>query len=106
MKTSTLGNFLQKPIHILKLDIEGEELAVLTDVKKELGGVEKIFVECHDYSPKKQFFADVFHLLKDAGYRCHVRTGVPPKNLWMGSLSADFTTPTQTINIFAFRDVS
>jgi hypothetical protein len=56
------------PVDLLKLDIEGAELAVLRDIAACLSRVSRLVVEVHDFDPAKRTLVDVLELLTGAGF--------------------------------------
>ena len=59
----------EKTVDLLKVDIEGAELAVLEDCKDALQKIGRIFVEYHGYKAEKQKLDVLLRLLSDSGYR-------------------------------------
>jgi FkbM family methyltransferase len=55
-------------IDLLKLDIEGAELAVLEDLEDALAGVRALHVEVHDFDPAARLLPRCLLLLERAGY--------------------------------------
>jgi len=74
VESVTLSSFLDRPVDMLKLDIEGEELSCLEEIRKKLGSVSRMFVEVHgssESSSVKELMA-VLNILNEAGFssRC------------------------------------
>jgi FkbM family methyltransferase len=64
-----LRDYLSEPVDLLKLDIEGAELAVLEDCADRLDRVEVVIVEIHEFDPGSRMTPAVLRLLTEAGYR-------------------------------------
>ena len=58
-----------KQIDMLKMDIEGAEIAVFEDIKEELSRVENIFVEYHSFYDSPQKLNDLLSIMSNAGFR-------------------------------------
>lgn len=77
-----LSSFLQHPVDLLKIDIEGAELEVLEEIRPQLALVGRIFVECHSLPDRPPSCGPVLTLLAAAGFRCQVQSDwYPPKPL-------------------------
>lgn len=60
-----LSNFLNQPVDLLKMDIEGSELEVLQEIKEKLGNIKQIILEYHGLpQPKNNRFSDVLKIIK------------------------------------------
>jgi FkbM family methyltransferase len=71
--TTRLLPFLHLPIDLLKLDIEGAEMAVLQDVQNDLGLVSRIFIEYHSIAKQGQELGELLLILKNAGFRYYIQ---------------------------------
>ena len=70
IETVRLKDFLQeKPVDLLKMDIEGAELTVLNDCREELHHVKRVFIEYHSFTGEPQDLDSILQILKDAGFR-------------------------------------
>ncbi|GAB2562893.1 FkbM family methyltransferase [Spirosoma areae] len=90
-------------IDMLKMDIEGAEIAVLTDCRDALTPVQNLFVEFHAYLDHPQALADVVKVLEQSGFRYYINTSqyrhAPLINRrYKGNDSMDLQ-----LNIFAYR---
>lgn len=72
--TVRLGDYLKQPVDFLKIDIEGAETEVLTDIQSELVNVKNIFVEYHSFADQPQSLNVLIDILKTAGFRVYVQT--------------------------------
>jgi FkbM family methyltransferase len=59
-------------VNLLKLDIEGAELSVLLEAESQLVNVERIFVEYHSFSDKKQELSQLLALLERNDFRYYI----------------------------------
>ncbi len=97
-----LKDYLDKKVDFLKLDIEGAEYAVLQDCKDELKNVENLFVEYHSFIKKEQHLDDILAMLKEAGFRYHLRQSFSRQHPFVDKLLA-CENMDMAINIFAYR---
>lgn len=68
-----LSQYLQEPVHYLKLDIEGSENVVLKEAKTSLENVQYIFCEYHHgLGLKTDRLGEILSLLDNAGFDVHV----------------------------------
>lgn len=68
----SLKPFLKNRVDFLKLDIEGAETIVLSDIKDELINVERIFIEYHSFVDQPQTLNEIINILTDANFRLHI----------------------------------
>lgn len=66
-----------RPVDLLKMDIEGAETQVLSSLRGELNQVRKIFVEYHSRANDVQDLAKLLHILEIAGFRYHIHALLP-----------------------------
>jgi len=69
-----LGPYLDKPIDLLKIDIEGAEADVLADCSSGLKNVRHLFVEYHSFPGSPQRLDDILALIKACGFRYYLQT--------------------------------
>ena len=99
--TYRLRDFLQQPVDLLKLDIEGAETTVLKDCADSLRNVERLFVEHHSFVNKPQDLHEVLTILHAAGFRTYVEAASPASQPFVArNLICGMDVQT---NIFAFR---
>jgi FkbM family methyltransferase len=72
-----LRDWLDEPVDLLKLDVEGAELPVLDDCRDRLCNVRAMFVELHESNPDRRQTGSVFDLLTAAGFVFDVRALTP-----------------------------
>lgn len=97
-----LRDRIDRPVDLLKLDVEGAETELLVDCADRLEHVRRVFVEWHSFADRLQTLDVLVHLLRISGMRVHV--------------APEFSSPrpfvaTQTdagmdnrVNLFAWRD--
>jgi len=72
-----LRDWLDEPVDLLKLDIEGAELFVLEDCRDRLCNVRAMFVEVHESNAEQRKTGAMFDLLTGAGFVFDVRALTP-----------------------------
>lgn len=77
--TCRLADYLQEPVDLLKLDIEGAETAVLLDSAPHLRQVRNIIVEHHSFLDQPQTLHTALALLADAGFRVYIEPAAQSK---------------------------
>lgn len=70
--TTSLRNYLGRPVDFLKIDIEGAEMVVIEDCADLLINVKNLFVEYHSLSDKEQKLDILLGILKKAGFRYYI----------------------------------
>lgn len=71
VKTVPLGDYLDSPVSLLKIDIEGAEVDVLLSVANRLANVERVFVEWHSFAGQDQRLHELLEVLVGSGFRIH-----------------------------------
>jgi FkbM family methyltransferase len=105
VKSVRLKDYLEKEevVDMLKMDIEGAEIEVLTDCRESLSNVKNIFVEFHSYMIEPQRLSVVIDVLESAGFRYFV---MQPENR-VSPLINHFNKSNPgmdlQLNIFAYR---
>lgn len=75
-----LSPYLEHPVDLLKLDIEGAESDVLVESQHYLNNVERLFVEYHSIVGEPQRLGELLTLLHDSGFRVAIRhEAAPPR---------------------------
>ncbi|MGD1088658.1 MAG: FkbM family methyltransferase [Verrucomicrobiota bacterium] len=72
ISTVRLRDFLNEPIDLLKMDIEGAETEVVLDIASCLQNVRNIFVEYHSFIGQPQTLGKLIQTLIEAGFRVQV----------------------------------
>ncbi len=102
VETALLSSFITKPVDFLKIDIEGAELTVLKECASKLHLVENLFVEYHSYANKTQQLDELLLLLKNAGFRYHIKESFVHQKPFVDTLLA-CENMDMAITIFAYR---
>jgi len=97
-----LTPYLDERVDMLKLDIEGAEVEVLNDVAEHLGSVQNLFVEYHSYVGEEQRIDEVLGILRDAGFRIHIKPELVADQPFLQRLNSYGMD--HRLNIFAYRD--
>jgi FkbM family methyltransferase len=101
VRTVRLRDFLDEPVDLLKLDIEGAEIEVLMDCADRLRNVELLFVEYHSFLNRPQRLSAMLSYLEQAGFRLHAHSELPAPQPFVHRPVVnhkDFR-----LNLFAFR---
>ena len=72
-----LHDYLDTPVDLLKLDIEGAEGKVLFDCADRLKNVQMLILEYHGFAHREQEFGGVLDLLRAQGFRYYVKVEQP-----------------------------
>jgi FkbM family methyltransferase len=92
VRSLRLRDWLDEPVDLLKLDVEGAELPVLDDCRDRLCNVRSMFVELHESNPARRQTGSMFDLLAAAGFVFDVRALTPLP--WRSSqVQSPFTDP-------------
>jgi FkbM family methyltransferase len=67
-----LRPYLERPVYMLKMDIEGAEKNVLADCKDLLRNVKYLVLEYHSYKNSPQELSSITQILSDAGFRYYI----------------------------------
>jgi FkbM family methyltransferase len=102
VKAVKLSRFIDRPIDMLKIDIEGAEYEVLNECASALHNVQRIFVEYHSFINDDQSLDKILTILKDGGFRyCIQHIGVFSKHPFVRMNS--YSGMDLQLNIFAYR---
>lgn len=74
VKTIDLADYLDQPIDLLKIDIEGAEFEVISHLKNNLNSVKNIIVECHVYADQVRKFGSLLVDLANAGFIVNINS--------------------------------
>lgn len=100
--TTHLRNYLEEPVDLLKLDIEGAETRVIKDCEDLLKNVKKLFVEYHSFGDEPQSLNTLIDILTRAGFRLHIcSVNCSRQPLYSVDL---YNGMDMQLNIFAFRE--
>lgn len=103
IKSVRLRDFLDQPIDMLKIDIEGAEYDVIKDCEDMLFNVQYIFLEYHSFFNEEQHLEDVLSVLKRQGFRYHLRESFSRSKPFIhnGLVNEKFD---MAINVFAYKN--
>ena len=103
IETVRLKDFLDQPIAMLKIDIEGAEFEVLKDCEELLHNVKHIFLEYHSFYNEEQHLEDILSIFKRQGYRYHLRESFSRRKPFVDKRLV-CEKYDMAINVFAYRD--
>lgn len=72
--TDCLIDYLNKPVALLKIDIEGAELEALESCKNKLHFVENLFIEYHSFVNQKQKLDKIIQILLDQNFKLYINS--------------------------------
>lgn len=88
-------------IHMLKMDIEGAETAVLPDCRDALSRVDHLFFEYHSWLDTPQALGDLLTLIQDCGFRYYIQDVGPRHSPFVNRALHDGFD--MQLNVFAYR---
>jgi FkbM family methyltransferase len=102
VKASRLKKYLNEPIEFLKIDIEGAEYNVLTDIRDSLGSIKKIFLEYHGTFEQENELLEIFEIIRSAGFKFYIKeaANVSPQPFFKSKIKTEYDVQ---LNIFCFR---
>ncbi|HVF96167.1 MAG TPA: FkbM family methyltransferase [Flavisolibacter sp.] len=103
VETVRLADYLTQPVDFLKLDIEGAEYTVLKDCEPLLKNVQNLFVEYHSFVHKEQKLEEILAMLKQAGFRYHLKQSFSQQRPFVDRLLA-CENMDMAITVFAYRE--
>lgn len=74
VRTIDLGDYLNQPIDLLKMDIEGAEYEVIGHLKEKLANVKSISLECHLNQGSIISFSKMLEVLSSAGFKVSINS--------------------------------
>lgn len=99
--TVRLRDRLPRALDLLKLDIEGAEVAVLEDCADRLDGVENLFVEYHSFASRPQDLEVLLGTISGSGFRWHIQAEYAASTPFLATpLDRGMD---QRLNVFAYR---
>ena len=105
VKATRLKDLLIKPIDFLKIDIEGAEYDVLTDIAADLHFVKNMFVEYHGSFRKNNQLTEMLGLIQKAGFSYYIKEAANVyTHPFFRDMRPDHPIPYDLqLNIFCFR---
>jgi FkbM family methyltransferase len=103
IKTVRLKDFLNEPIAMLKIDIEGAEFDVIKDCEEKLHNVQHVFLEYHSFYNEEQHLEAILSIFKRQGYRYHLRESFSRRKPFVDKRLV-CEKYDMAINVFAYRD--
>jgi FkbM family methyltransferase len=103
IKSVRLKDFLNRPIDMLKIDIEGPEYLILKDCEDLLFNINHIFVEYHSFYDEEQHLDDLLNILKRQGFRYHLKESFSRQRPFIDNILVNEKFD-MAINVFAYRD--
>ncbi len=100
-----LKDFLENEsyIDLLKMDIEGAEVDVLTDCDSSLKKAENIFIEFHSFVNDVQKLNSVLDVLSSNGFRYFIKQEADRKQPFINKHNKNNSAMDMQLNIFAYR---
>lgn len=74
VETFTLSSIINRPIDLLKLDIEGAELEVIKEAESSLHHVKNAFIEYHSFQGQPQRLNELLDILTRAGFKYFIQS--------------------------------
>lgn len=74
VSSTDLSDYLNEPVDLLKMDIEGAEYKVISHIKDKLVNVKNIIVECHFNQTNVLAFSALMEALAEAGFKVSINT--------------------------------
>jgi FkbM family methyltransferase len=72
-----LRDYLVKPVHFLKMDIEGAEYEVICDIADKLKLIEHLFIEYHGVFNQHKELTAIFDILSANGFSYYIKEAAP-----------------------------
>lgn len=101
VKCDILSKYLDRPVDLLKLDIEGAEYEVLCEAEELLQNVNCIFLEYHKFDDTSAALSSTIALLERSGFELYVESGRNIRKPYR-HLRKDHS-PKMLVNIFGER---
>lgn len=101
VSTVRLRDWLETPIDMLKIDIEGAEYEVLMDCRDRLMDIDYLFIEYHGKPYEPQRLHEVLSVLDLADFRYHIKDAYPIAHPFIEEERSKYYD--LQLNIFAFR---
>lgn len=103
IKSVRLKDFLNRPIDMLKIDVEGPEYLILKDCEDLLCNVNHVFVEYHSFYDEQQHLDDLLNILKRQGFRYHLKESFSRQRPFIDNILVNEKFD-MAINVFAYKN--
>jgi FkbM family methyltransferase len=103
VKAVRLKDFLNREVDFLKIDIEGAEYAVLTDIADNLHFVKNMFLEYHGTFDQNQELVKMINIVSSAGFNFYIKEAASIYPTPFYRTKNPNTTYDVQLNIFCFR---
>lgn len=102
VKTERLRDYLESPVDLLKLDVEGAETELLRDCADRLDRVQHIFVEYHSFADRPQTIPELLGILQSSGFRVYLQNANDRSASPLAQRHPDRGMDLQ-VNVFGYR---
>jgi len=102
VKASRLKNLIDKPIDLLKIDIEGAEYPVIKDIQDRLHFIANIFLEYHGLFANNHQLVELLQILTKNGFSFYIKEAHPSYKTPFYRTEKDVIYDVQ-LNIFCFK---
>ena len=101
VRIERLSSHLHEAVDLLKIDIEGSELAVISEIRSRLHLVRRIFVEWHSTTKESTSLGRGIGLLESEGFRVFLQVvSGPPRPYRM---RPERGSASQNLNLYGVR---
>lgn len=98
-----LGDWLNQKVHFLKIDIEGAEFEVLTDIETKLSNVDNMFIEYHGTFQQEKELTRIINIISLAGFQYYIKEALPIYQSPFKRIKNPAINYDIQLNIFCFR---
>ena len=103
VKAVMLKDFLNRQVDFLKIDIEGAENVVLTDIADNLHFVKNMFLEYHGTFDQNKELVKMINVISDAGFNFYIKEAASIYETPFYRTRNPYTSYDVQLNIFCFR---
>ena len=103
VKAVRLKDFLNRQVDFLKIDIEGAENVVLTDIADNLHFVKNMFLEYHGTFDQNKELVKMINIISDAGFNFYIKEAASIYETPFYRTRNPYTSYDVQLNIFCFR---
>ncbi|MEP7110936.1 MAG: FkbM family methyltransferase [Ferruginibacter sp.] len=105
VKAVRLKDFICREVDFLKIDIEGAENVVLTDIAGNLHFVKNMFLEYHGTFDQNKELVNMINIVNEAGFNFYIKEAAPIYNTPFERIKNPNSPYDVQLNIFCFRDM-